>query len=323
MCSKEQHFTLSDSDRSKFLSLSQRYANSYNFYEDAQRAAETLIPDVKAILPKAILNAIDNLKRGIGPQLISIHNLPVDNYLPSHDDLQQRIAEKTQVSEFCLLGINGLLEGNLQKEDSSHQLGFIHQVTPLKQSHDEASGRGAGSIPFHAENMFIKRPPSVLSLFCLQGEEGVATEYLYVDDIIHYLDQDSIEQLKKPLYTIITGDGFTRKELKDSAVLEHLYNGWCACRFYEEDRIYSDNDEAKLAIACLHRAIDKAKKQHTHSVELSSGSLLMFSNAIRKNHYGGVLHGRSGEMKVNVSSGPKTTSPRWLQRVCVELSYQI
>ncbi len=318
----EQHFTLSNAQRDAILSLAKKYEQSDAPYKGSQQLARELKPLFSALLSSEVVTALSAIKEGVGSELISIGNLPVDFMLPDDECLEARVAKKTRVSEICLLGVNSLLEGQFQEETSSHQKGFIHQVTPLKQWAVEASGRGAGDIPFHAENMFIKRPPSVLSLFCLQGEKGVETEYLYVSDILKYLGPASLEQLKKPLYRIVTGDGFQQKELSGSPVLDELGNGWQVCRFYEEDRIFSDDKTGQQAVEDLHQAILYAKQHHTHSVELNSGTLLLFSNAIRKNAYGGVLHGRRGSMSLGVANTNQSTSKnRWLQRVCIELNY--
>ncbi len=318
---KEKHFSLSEPEKLSLLELSKVFKRSNIFYKKTNDVAKDLLPLVKESLPQNILSTIDAMKEGRGPELITIGNLPFDEELPDDESLEVRVSNKTRISETCLVGIGALLGGAMQEEETSHQPGCIHQITPVKKFVGEASGRGAGSIPFHAENMFVKNSPTFLSLFCIRGEAGVETEYIYVSDIIKYLDEKTLESLKKPIYTISSGDGFDKKLLSDSAVLDDLGNGWIACRFYEEDRIFSLTSEGKSAIESLHSAIEMARDKDIKSVELSSGTLLLFSNAIRKGACGGVLHGRRGNMSIKNSIDSKSGGNRWLQRICVELSY--
>ena len=319
---KEKHFALSGRESALFLTLGESFGKSEVLYSETNQMARNIMsPLVEKILPADILSTISEMKAGVGPELITISNFPVDRELPNDSDLNSRVLNKTKISEACLVGVNGLLGGEMQEEKSSHQPGCIHQVTPVEKFVGEASGRGAGGIPFHAENMFVKNSPTFLSLFCIKGEAGVETEYLYVSDIVRRLDKDTVDALKKPIYTISSGDGFDQKLLSDSPVLDDLGSGWIACRFYEEDRIFSEMTEGKLAIKKLHDAIDAARDEDTKSVELTSGTLLLFSNAIRKGTCGGVLHGRRGDMSIKKSISSDASNNRWLQRVCVELSY--
>ncbi len=317
--SREQHFILSDPERKTFLALMDAFADA-DFYGSTNAVARDLKPAIEEILPKEIVSAVQGMKLGTGPELIAIQNLPVDDILPSNESLKERVQAKTRMSELCLVGINALLEGSFQEEKSSHQRGYIHQVTPVKDFVTEASGRGGGAIPFHAENMFIKDCPSCLSLFCLQGEAGVETEYLYVSDILKRLSHEVLEQLKRPVYTVTSGDGFARKTLNNTPILDELENGWVACRLYEEDRIFSEDLKAQEAIAALHQSIIDARDADLCSIELQAGTLLLLSNAVRKQRYGGLLHGRRGDMSVK-NVGLRQNN-RWLQRVCIQLSYQ-
>jgi hypothetical protein len=320
--SKEKHFVLSEEERSSFLRLGESFGESDVLYGKTNQMARNLLsPVVEKILPADIVAAIFEMKDGVGPELMTISNLPFDEDLPSDEALDVRVLQKTKISETCLVGINSLLGGEMQEERSSHQPGCIHQVTPVEKFVGEASGRGGGGIPFHAENMFVKNSPTFLSLFCIKGEVGVETEYLYVSDIVKRLDEETINALKKPIYTISSGDGFDQKVLSNSPVLDDLGSGWIACRFYEEDRIFSEGLEGKGAIEMLHAAINAARDEDTKSVELTSGTLLLFSNAIRKGACGGVLHGRRGDMSIKKTASSNASNNRWLQRVCVELSY--
>jgi len=314
---KELHIKLDNETRDALSDLAKRYDKKDEFYVNAQTLVSELKSQVDAILPNDVKKTIISMVEKEGPDLLSISNLPSDDNLPFDGELNDRIQKKSKISEYCLVGLTSLLNGTLQAEDSSHQPGLIHQITPVKTFEHESSGRGRQGLPFHVENVFIKNPPSFLSLFCLKGEENVGTEYIFLDDIIRYMSEESINQLKRPIYTVCTGDGFSDKKITNTAVIEDMGNEWTLGRFYEEDRIFTDDEEGKAAVEELHEAIVKARDNDYHSVDLESGTLLIFRNGTGKGRVGGVMHGRRGQ----IQSTQKSDGIRWLQRICIEIPY--
>ena len=318
--SREVHITLDETTKRKLQTLAESYSNKDLFYSNAQQAQDEIKHKIKNILPTQILNSIENLTETGGPDVVSISNLPTDENASGEGSLEERINNKTKYSEYLLTGISGLLNGTLQAEESSHQPGLIHQITPVQSFEHEASGRGLAALPFHVENVFIKNPPSFLCLFCISGEKSVGTDYIFLEDIVKYLDNDTINTLKKPIFTVKTGDGFNEKALHNTSVIENLSHQWYLGRFYEEDRIFSDDENGKLAIEKLHDAIVKARDAQYNSVSLSSGMMLMFRNGIGKEKVGGIMHGRNGNIKQKPQA--QSNKLRWLQRVCVEIDYR-
>lgn len=315
---REWHLSIDDSTHQKLRTLAENYSNRHLFYKEPEIVTQELRQELSAALPERIHNAIHAMVTEDGPDLLSISNLPVDEDLPATNiELSQRVRDKTKISEYCLVGLSSLLQGWLQAEETSHQPGYIHQITPVKSYEQENSGRGRQGLPFHVENVFTKAPPSFLCLICIVGEKGVGTEYIYLEDIVRYLDSQTLETLKKPVYTISSGDGFQKKLLENSAVIEDMGNRWTLGRFYEEDRIWTEDKDGKIAVDALHDAIVKARDNDYHSVNLESGTMLLFRNGIGKGRFGGVMHGRRGVIGQNATPN----GDRWLQRVCVEIPY--
>ncbi|MCH2037469.1 MAG: hypothetical protein MK137_02610, partial [Rickettsiales bacterium] len=315
-----------------------RYSANEQYYDQAESIMHELKGIFTEILPKNLIEILNMMAQGNGPDVLSVSNLPIDSELPQDQDLDERVRNKTRVTEGALLGLAGFLNGQLQMEESSHQKGLIQQIFPVVNHAHEASGRGAASLPFHVENVFVPSPPSFLCLFCIRGEKGVETEYIFVEDIIKYLDKETIEQLKRPIYAICSGDGFENKTYKNASVIDDMGNGWVMSRFYEEDRIHTDDKAGQQAVSLLHDAICKARDHDLCSVELKPGTALIISNGLGRNRTAGVMHGRKGSITLSNPNSyahattPKTHSvvtplstnhvPRWLQRLCVEINYQ-
>ena len=317
---REAHITLDEKTKRDLQELAKSYKNKDLFYKNAQEAQNEIKEEIKRVLPVNILESISKLTQTDGVDVISISNLPTDENASGERELEERINNKTNNSEYFLTGLSGLLNGKLQAEESSDQPGLIHQITPVKTFEHEASGRGRAALPFHVENVFVKNPPSFLCLFCISGEKSVGTDYIFLADIVSYLDDATIETLKSPIYKVTTGDGFSEKALTDTPVIESLGSTWTWGRFYEEDRICKDDEEGKVAVEKLHDAIIKARDAKYNSVSLSSGMMLMFRNGVGKGSIGGIMHGRNGNIKQKPQA--QSTKLRWLQRVCVEIDYK-
>jgi hypothetical protein len=315
---REVHLTLDPSAKETLAVNARNFDKKHLFYENTQDVADGMTKEILNVLPKEITDQIKAMITEDGPDLLSVSNLPLEDTITVEEDLEKRIQEKSRISEYCLLGLSSLLEGKMQTEDSSHQKGLIHQLTPVKSFEHESSGRGKAGLPFHVENVFVKNPPSFLCLICVVGEKNVGTEYIFLEDIVKYLGKETIQTLKKPIYTIFTGDGFKKKQLTNSPVIESLGNKWQLGRFYEEDRIITDSPEGKEAVKNLHTAIVKARDTNHNSVDLEPGTLLIFRNGTGKGRVGGVMHGRRGQIGENQQ---KTSAMRWLQRLCVEIPY--
>lgn len=335
---REMHVGVDNRTRDLIANAADRYSGHDHYYDQAESIMHELKDIFTEILPKNIVEILNNMAKGIGPDVLSVSNLPIDSVLPQDQDLDERVRNKTRVTEGALLGLASFLNGQLQMEESSHQKGLIQQIFPVVSHAHEASGRGAAPLPFHVENVFVPSPPSFLCLFCIRGEKSVETEYIFVEDIITYLDNETIEQLKRPIYSICSGDGFENKSYNNASVIDDMGNGWIMSRFYEEDRIHTHDKAGQHAVSLLHDAIYKARDHDLCSMELKPGTALIIGNGLGRNRTAGVMHGRKGSITLSNSNSDAIATtrqtqsvvtpnshhhvPRWLQRLCVEIHYQ-
>ena len=303
---------LRDEDKHRLCNLSDR-VHVRQLHDDANEVKRDLQSEMLSILPTDLSYELKNMGMGAGEcDVMVIHNLPIDRVNLEHS------TKTTNNSETCLLGFSSVVGGILIAETALHQPGLIQQIKPVNGFKDEASGRGVKEFPFHVENVYIKDAPTILCLFCIHGEAGVDTEFILLEDICHYMDSSTIETLKKPIYEIHSGDGVNPKTvLENSPIIDDMGNGWIQGRFYEEDRLFSYDEEGTKAIAHLHAAIVKAKNENHNSINLTPGSLLIFNNGVAKGRIGGVMHGRRG-----VIGRQAGNTNRWLQRVCLKVDYQ-
>ncbi|EKF40581.1 oxygenase [Nitratireductor indicus] len=312
-------YEFSETEKRGLEALAQKFV-SHDFYRDPACGHDDFCAEFAAVASTELRELLASMSEGRGPDVLILKDVPVDNPLPDLGGLEQNIAAKGRVSETVLSGLTALMKAKLQREPSSHQPDFLQQIYPVDKFEQESSGRGRAPLPFHAENVFLQTPPSFLALLCLQGQSGVFTEYLPVADILHRLTPENLEQLKAPIYSVRSGDGFQARALDETPVLDAIANGWTISRIYEEDRIHTDDPAGRDAIHVLKAAIAEAKASCVRSVEMTSGTGLLIANGVAKGRYGGVLHGRKGQIMSQAPSTP-VDARRWLQRACIEINY--
>lgn len=316
------HYELTDTQKNILCDYLEKYKNLGDFYDNTPVYQKIFQEEIASYIPQDLVENLRSMVTKDGIEVLTVGNLPCDEVIPTHYHVNARAEAKTKISEAVLVGLCSLVGGELQTEESSHQKGYIQQVSPVRDYEAEASGRGQAPLPFHVENVFVKNSPSFLALYCLQGEAGVKTEFIFVRDVISYLSEEDKAQLKRPVFTITSGDGFARKELTNHPVLDDLGHGWTLTRFYEEKhRIYTDDKEAQVSVKALHKAIETVRDNHHNEVELHKGTLLIFSNGMGYKRYAGIMHGRRGTIgQTAPHSG--TEVQRWLQRICIALPYE-
>jgi len=292
--------------------------HEFDFYNQEIINESDFHEKVKKHFSKKMQETLRSIGKGTGPDVLIIRNIPIDSPLLTCDDLDEKVRNKSRQSEVALSSFCIMMEGVMQREESSHQTGYIQQIHPIMKYEDESSGRGTEPLPFHVENVFIEDSPSFLALVCLTGQKNVKTELIGVKDILSFLDERTINTLRRPIYTIKSADGFKPKKLENIPVIHNVDN-WILARFYEEDRIHTNDLDGQLAIVSLKNAISKAKSHYLSSIELEPGTAIIFSNGRGRNTPAGVLHGRSG--KINPPSDKKSSKSmqRWLQRVCIKV----
>ncbi|WP_321333191.1 hypothetical protein [Breoghania sp.] len=312
-------YEFSRAEKRDIKALAQKYG-SHDFYRDPACEHEEFCANFAAVTSAGLYELLASMSEGRGPDVLVLKDVPIDTPLPDFGGLDQNVAAKGRISETVLSGLTALMKAKLQREPSSHQPDFLQQIYPVDEFGNESSGRGRAPLPFHAENVFLQTPPSFLALLCLQGQSGVFTEYLPVADVLDRLTPENLEQLQAPIYSVRSGDGFQARALDETPVLDAIANGWTISRIYEEDRIQTRDPAGRSAVHALKSAIVEAKASCVRSVEMTSGTGLLIANGVAKGRYGGVLHGRKGQIAPETPSTP-IGARRWLQRACIEIKY--
>jgi len=311
----------SSCDHNAITSIAKSFQD-FDFYNKEIINVSSFVQKVIESFSKPMQEILADMGKGSGPDVLIIKDMPVDTLLSEHDDLAEKVRNKSRHSEAALSSFCVLMGGLLQREESSHQPGYIQQIHPLRSYKQESSGRGAEPLPFHAENVFIEDSPSFLALVCLTGQKNVRTELVGVKDILSFLDEATINMLRKPIYTIRSADGFAPKQLENTAVI-HGVDSWIISRIYEEDRIHTSDPDGQIAVANLKNAITQAKSCYVSFVELKPGTAVIFSNGVGLDTPAGVLHGRSGKISIEPNNNSKISMQRWLQRACIKVPYAL
>ncbi|WP_312106487.1 hypothetical protein [Acinetobacter venetianus] len=308
-------------DHDLIINIAEEF-KEFDFYNNEIINESSFVHKVIENFSKPMQEILGAMGKGCGPDVLIINNIPVDIPLSTYDDLAEKVRNKSRQSEVALSSFCVLMGGLLQREESSHQSGYIQQIHPLKSYKQESSGRGAEPLPFHVENAFIEDSPSFLALVCLTGQKNIRTELVGVKDILGFLDKATINTLRKPIYTIRSADGFRPKQLENTAVIHDL-DSWVLARIYEEDRILTSDPEGQMAIVNLKNAIDQAKSFYVTFVELEPGTAVIFSNGMGRETPAGVLHGRSGRISLTPNNQSNMPMQRWLQRACIKVPYTL
>lgn len=314
-------FNFSSFDHNAIINIAEEFQEFY-FYNKEIINESSFVQKVIESFSKPMQEILGAMGKGSGPDVLIIKGIPVDISLSTYDDLAEKVRNKSRQSEVALSSFCVLMGGLLQREESSHQPGYIQQIHPLKSYKQESSGRGAEPLPFHVENAFIEDSPTFLALVCLTGQKNVRTELVGVKDILSFLDEATINMLRRPIYTIRSADGFKPKQLENTPVI-HVLDSWVLARIYEEDRIHTSDPDGQMAIINLKNAINQAKSCYVTFVELEPGTAVIFSNGMGRDTPAGVLHGRSGKINLTPNNQSDTSMQRWLQRACIKVPYTL
>ena len=161
---------------------------------------------------------------------------------------------------------------------------------------------------FHSDNPTYKifpeykhdslNSPEFLSLYCMRGQNGVHTSIVDLDEILKYLDNDTISILQENIYVVNTPDSFDRHHEVVGVSVVSRYKNKFYTRF-DYHNIKGINDRAKQA---LRKFIDVIENIEPIRHVFKSGDFLIFKNQQ-------VLHSRDS------FESPFDGKDRWLLRV--------
>jgi alpha-ketoglutarate-dependent taurine dioxygenase len=180
---------------------------------------------------------------------------------------------------------------------------LVQNIVPVhKTEYEQISTSSKVQLALHTETAFHPYKPDYVMLLCLRGDPTAVTTYADVDEIVSYLDDETITHLQKDWY--LTGvDKSFRSNGEDYCefklpVLTKVEDGFNL--IYDEDLMKPTTLFADAALENLSKAIDKSVKE----IVLETGDLLVIDN-------NKTIHGRKPFQ-------PRYDgTDRWVQRMLV------
>lgn len=154
---------------------------------------------------------------------------------------------------------------------------FIQNIVPVhKTEHQQISTSSKVELALHTETAFHPYKPDYVLLLCLRGDATAVTTYADVEEIISYLDQETISYLEKSWYITSVDDSFRTNGEPDCEfqlpILSKKDDGYHM--IYDEALMRGINLFAATALEKLSEAIKKSIKE----IVLQTGDLLVIDN---------------------------------------------
>lgn len=181
---------------------------------------------------------------------------------------------------------------------------LVQNIVPVhKTEYEQISTSSKVQLALHTETAFHPYKPDYVMLLCLRGDPTAVTTYADIEDIISYLDDETIGYLQKDWY--ITGidksfraDGESYKDFK-LPILTRVEDGYNM--IYDEDLMKPINIFAASALEKFSSAVSMCVKE----IVLETGDLLIIDN-------NKTIHGRKPFQ-------PKYDgTDRWVQRMLIK-----
>ena len=270
---------------------------------------------LEKLLPDEIKKEIRKMNSHEGPDLIIIHNFPVDSSIPEtpRDGKRPLANTKGFVSEAAMLSIGYLLNVKPFYKRADKDETVINQIIPINTDKYENQFSSFGSklelLP-HTENAYERNPLKYFSLLCLRGDPKVATNLIFFDDVLLYVEENHPDRsewlrniISKPLF--IMASGAYKKSIEETMqpILEFKENGGTILHLnLNPRRTVGATTETEHAITLLREIITsyKFRREYYKKIYLSSGDYILFKNWK-------VLHSRDA-FPIDIMNW------RWLQR---------
>jgi len=205
-----------------------------------------------------------------------IGHIPLTPMVPPSDDVV------VQARELLLkFGAHyGIPVGYAQEQNGR----LIQHVLPNpKTEYSQMSSSSKTILKLHTETAFHPYKPDWIILMCLRGDKDAFTTYALCSDILRDLDNETIQELRKPQFLTTTDESFRRNGEKHRMIRLPIFkdglNGLEFC--YDDDLMKGENDDAERALQTLRSVVDSKTRQ----ISLESGDVFVINN--RK-----LVHGR-------------------------------
>lgn len=296
---------ISDKSKREFINFVQgESANPYQSYFSVQEASSDAL---RSIIPKDSQKTLAEFGKK-GRSLILLKNSPIvgNEGLPPTPDLSQIPGNKDYVSEYCMLGMAGLIGAKPYLIEEVRDGSVINQIIPLDP--ESISGSGSRKVfDFHNEVVHEQYPPDFFLMLCLRGNHQAKTNFVDLTDIVEFLPPKVLEELQKPHFLMRSGDKNVFKEAKEfqAPILTRNKAGEFEIRLnIAPDRCEGLTDDAKVALDYVSHCV--RNKISVLNIGLEKGDALFIND--RK-----MMHSRSSfdETKIDKEDEGK----RWVQRM--------
>lgn len=193
----------------------------------------------------------------------------------------------------------GHVVGYIQEQQGS----LIQNIVPVhKTEYQQISTSSKVQLALHTETAFHPYKPDYVLLLCLRGDPTAVTTYANVDEIVSYLDSETIDYLQKDCYITSIDESFRTKGEPDVefklAVLSKKHDGYDM--IYDEALMEGETPLAQDALKKLSEAIKKSVRE----IVLETKDLIVIDN-------NKTIHGRKPfQPRYNGDD-------RWVQRMLV------
>ena len=181
---------------------------------------------------------------------------------------------------------------------------LIQNILPVhKTESQQISTSSKVELFLHTETAFHPYKPDFVLLLCLRGDKKAITTYAKVDDIVSYLDEETIKFLQEDWYITGVDDSFRTRGEPDKKILLSvlkLEENGSYSMIYDQSIMEGTNSFASEAL----RKFDEAVRKSIKEVILETGDLLILNN-------NKVIHGRKP------FQARYDGTDRWVQRMLV------
>ena len=181
---------------------------------------------------------------------------------------------------------------------------IIQNLFPIKNNETEQiSSSSKTALEMHTETAFHPWRPQHIILLCLRGDDRAGTTYATLEDILPFLDKETIDILHEPLFTTTLDKSFQNPNQPDAVVTTPILFNNATSMTYDRVLMKPKTDYASAALLGFSKAIEAAKQVF----KLSAGQVAIIENWK-------VVHGRTPFV-------PRYDgTDRWLKRVMIRNS---
>jgi hypothetical protein len=285
------------------------FANKFSKdpYNDEHFYLKIMEGKIEEIFPKDLQETLKSMGKTGVPSIIHIKGMPIDEFVPSAESVEERSLQKKDVSEKLIIGTVALMGYKLQSNPKEQGGNHIHNIAPVRGFENTKSSKGRDPFYLHTENPFEQNPPDFLILLGLEPDPEAKTIYFFVDDFIESFPPEIIEAMKKPNFEIRSGAGFDEVEKGTFSLITTEEYGRLRIRLYQNmERIKPLTKDAELALKYISQRFEKVENDNEiEGISIQRGEAIIFNNGWGLEKIKGVMHGRGGFIQ---------NPNRWLQR---------